>query len=63
MRKPATLRKRLEQLKARIPAEPTSWLVIYDVATRQPINGPIAESAKVVFYIPDNGREKEGHNV
>lgn len=57
MRRPATLRKRIEQLRARIPAEPKHHVAIYDVATRQPLNGPIPESAKVVFYIPDNGRD------
>lgn len=51
------LDKRLERLEARRPQLPMSHVVIYDVATKQPVNGPIPESATVQIWIPDNGRD------
>ncbi|MEZ4614085.1 MAG: hypothetical protein R2867_01025 [Caldilineaceae bacterium] len=59
MRRQGSRLARLERLEATRPAEPTSHTVIYDVTTREVLNGQIPQSAKTVFWIPDNHRSDD----
>lgn len=57
MRKFSVLKRRLERLEtAKRPKAPTAHVCIFDPVTREPVNGPIPESATTVLYLPDNGR-------